>query len=133
MACEKGYLELVQTLLNLEAMIDHKDQKKKTPLMYAIQAKAQNLDVVGELLQRNADVNAQTVTGLTALLLAAFKKHAGIITMLLKNGADITFQGGDNLNTALHFAVEKGDIQSVNALLDHCKVKLFLFIFTLFL
>ena len=44
--------------------------------------------------------------------------------MLLKNGADITFQGGDNLNTALHFAVEKGDIQSVNALLDHCKVKL---------
>ena len=72
-------------------MIDHKDQKKKTPLMYAIQAKAQNLDVVGELLSRSADVNEQTVTGLTALLLAAFKKHAGIITMLLKNGADITF------------------------------------------
>ena len=60
-----------------------------TPLMYAIRAKAQNLDVVRELLARNADVNEQTVTGLTALLLAAYKKHAGIIKMLLEYSADI--------------------------------------------
>ena len=76
------------------------------------------------MLDRNADVNEQTVTGLTALLLAAFKKHASIIKILLEKGANITFQGGENSNTALHFAVEKGDILSVNALLEHCKTKL---------
>ena len=46
MACEKGYFELVQILLDQEALINHKDQKKKTPLMYAIQSNAQNKDVV---------------------------------------------------------------------------------------
>lgn len=46
MSCEKGYLELVKNLLDHEALIDHKDQKKRTPLMYAIGTNAQNLDVV---------------------------------------------------------------------------------------
>lgn len=40
MACEKGYLELVSNLLDHEALIDHKDQRKRTPLMYAIGAVA---------------------------------------------------------------------------------------------
>jgi len=40
MACEKGYLELVSNLLDHDALIDHKDQKKRTPLMYAIGTKA---------------------------------------------------------------------------------------------
>ena len=39
--------------------------------MYAIQSNAQNKDVVQELLARSAEVNEQTVTGMTALLLAA--------------------------------------------------------------
>lgn len=46
MACEKGYLELVKTLLDHGALMDMHDQKKKTPLMYAIGTKAENLDVV---------------------------------------------------------------------------------------
>ena len=57
MACEKGYYELVQSLLEQEALIDHKDQKKLTPLMYAIKANAQNTDVVKLLLEWKADVN----------------------------------------------------------------------------
>ena len=57
MACEKGYLELVKNLLDHDALIDHKDQKKRTPLMYAIGTNAQNFDVVEELLNRGADVN----------------------------------------------------------------------------
>ena len=59
--------------------------------MYAISAKAQNLDVVGELISKGAAVNEQTVTGWTALMMAAHRKYGGVIGMLLKNGADITF------------------------------------------
>lgn len=40
MSCEKGYLELVKNLLDNEALIDHKDQQKRTSLMYAINANA---------------------------------------------------------------------------------------------
>ena len=75
MACEKGYLELVSNLLNHDAFIDHKDQKKRTPLMYAIGTKAQNFDVVNELLKRGANVNEHTLTGLTPLLEATKREH----------------------------------------------------------
>ena len=76
MACEKGYLELVSNLLDHEALIDHKDQRKRTPLMYAIGATAENLDVVNELLDKGADLNEPTLTGLTPILLATKKEHA---------------------------------------------------------
>ena len=92
--------------------------------MYAIQSKAQNKDVVQELLARSAQVNEQTVTGMTALLLAAQKKHAGIIKMLLDNGADIWFQGSDNQNTVLHMSVKEGDIASIATILEYCKTQL---------
>ena len=92
--------------------------------MYAIQSKAQNKDVVQELLARSAQVNEHTVTGMTALLLAAQKKHAGIIKMLLDYGADIWFQGGDNQNTVLHIAVKEGDMPSISTILGYCKTKL---------
>ena len=36
LACEKGYLELVSNLLDHDALIDHRDQKKRTPLFHAI-------------------------------------------------------------------------------------------------
>lgn len=51
--------------------------------MYAIGAVAQNLDVVNELLDRGADVNEPTLTGLTPLLLATRKEHTSIVKLLL--------------------------------------------------
>ena len=56
---------------------------------------------------------------MTALLLAAQKKHAGIIKMLLDK-ADIWYQGGDNQNTALHIAVKEGDMPSIETILEFC-------------
>jgi ankyrin repeat protein len=57
-ACEKGYLEIVQRLVESGALIDHRDNKKRTALFYAIDNTAQNIDVVQELVNQNADVNA---------------------------------------------------------------------------
>jgi ankyrin repeat protein len=44
--------------------------------MYAVGSSAQNSDVVEALLKRKADVNVQTVMGVTPLLLAAQFKHS---------------------------------------------------------
>lgn len=45
-ACEKGYIEIVDTLLKAEAGVNTKDNKSKNPLLYAIQAKVENIDIV---------------------------------------------------------------------------------------
>ena len=37
MACEKGYIEIVVKLLEQGALVDHKDQRKKTALFYAVE------------------------------------------------------------------------------------------------
>jgi ankyrin repeat protein len=37
LACEKGYLEVVQKLIELGALLDHRDKKKRTALFYAIE------------------------------------------------------------------------------------------------
>lgn len=91
--------------------------------MYAVGAPAQNQDVVEELLKRNADVNVQTVTGISPLLLAALSKHSQILYQLLKADARIDFQGGEYKNSALHVACQNGDIKSVKVILDFCGVK----------
>jgi len=36
LACEKGYLEVVCKLLDAGALLDHRDKKKRTALMYAV-------------------------------------------------------------------------------------------------
>ena len=59
--------------------------------MYAVGSSAQNPDVVDELIKRKADVNVQTVMGVSPLLLAAQFKHAIILNQLLKAGACIDF------------------------------------------
>ena len=59
--------------------------------MYAVGSSAQNSDVVEELLKRKADVNVQTVMGVSPLLLAAQFKHSQIIYQLLKADARIEF------------------------------------------
>jgi ankyrin repeat protein len=58
LACEKGYKDIVQKLLESGALVDHRDKKKRTPLFYAIESQTQNVDVVEELISRKADVNA---------------------------------------------------------------------------
>jgi ankyrin repeat protein len=52
-------------------------------LFYAVENPAQNVDVVQELISRKADVNALSVNGISPLLMAAEKKHARVIIILL--------------------------------------------------
>jgi ankyrin repeat protein len=105
-ACEKGYLEIVQELLENGALADHKDKKKRTALFYAVSCPAQNVDVVKELLDRKADVNLHSIVGMSPLLIASEKRHQRIMGVLLQHGADVKYQGGDQNNSALHIVCE---------------------------
>ena len=70
-ACEKGYILLVEALLIMEAQVSHRDMHQKTPLFYAIEASAENLDVVMMLIEKGADVNPTSIDGWSPLLKAA--------------------------------------------------------------
>lgn len=83
LACEKGYLEVVQKLIELGALVDHRDKKKRTALFYAIENTVQNSDVVQELITKKANVNPLSIYGMSPLLVAAEKRHYQIITILL--------------------------------------------------
>ena len=82
-ACEAGYIELVRCLLDHQALVNIQDPNKRTALHYAIEAKAQNIDVVQELIKREVPINDPACDGLTPLLLAAQKGHYQIVNILL--------------------------------------------------
>ena len=92
--------------------------------MYAIGAVAQNLDVVNELLDRGADVNEPTLTGLTPLLLATRKEHSGIVRLLLARGAHIAARFPEDLNSSLHYACMQANDKILQILLHHCTKEL---------
>lgn len=88
-ACLKGDLGSVQYLLLLEPSLVSKQDPynyKKTPLHYATSDECK--DVCEFLIKKGADVNAQSINGVTPLHIAAFRNQLVIAKILLDNGAD---------------------------------------------
>ena len=83
-ASEKGYLRIVQLLIDSGADINHQDIDGRTALM--ISSGKGYLPIVQLLLDSGADINLQNKYGNTALMYAI--KHSIILRLLLKNGAN---------------------------------------------
>jgi ankyrin repeat protein len=47
-------------------------------------------------------------------------KHSQVLHQLLKAGAKLDYQGGENKNSALHICCQNGDLRSVKVILDYC-------------
>ena len=77
-ACEKGYIELVDHILDNHAQVNYLGGPKNChPLHYAINSQAENVDVVDLLIEKGkAEVNSANLDGLTPLLLACQKKYS---------------------------------------------------------
>lgn len=118
-ACEKGYIELVNEILEKEAMVNHKDQHNKTPLLYAIDNQAENLDVVNVLILKNADLNIISFDGLSPLLTAVTRHHRKIINLLIEKGANVHDKYQRTGNTIIHTACEHADLESIKVILKY--------------
>ena len=90
-AAANGHVDVVTVLLKNDADVNAVNKGKETALHYA--AKYGCVDVAKVLLQNGADVNAAVAgTELTALRLAADKKHIPCTLQLLCFGAEIDEQ-----------------------------------------
>ncbi|KAJ6527956.1 ankyrin repeat-containing domain protein, partial [Mycena vulgaris] len=74
-------------------------------------------EMVRELLEKGADVNAQAGRDGNALCIAASGGHSGIVRELLKRGADVNAQAGRHGN-ALYRASSEGHTEIVQELLE---------------
>ncbi|KAK4878427.1 hypothetical protein RN001_010933 [Aquatica leii] len=145
---EKGHKELVLAFITHGANINNTDNNNVTPLTGALAnnhfdvAKVlmdngadvnipnndgycalhyiagADTDLLPKVL-KNADVNAKTATGDTALHLALSNSKAGNALQLLQNGADVDVVNSVG-NTPLHTAAFMGDAQIVALILENC-------------
>jgi ankyrin repeat protein len=153
MACRLGLVEWARAILqttkhqrNLPKVISALDENGLNPLTWA--AMEGHVDVVGLLLDYQADINATTSlikgAGLslmpsrslnsyirevtdgdsiwtgkhTVLYRAAFRGHAGVVSLLLERGAEPNLKGWASL-TPLHAAAMAGREEVVRLLLEN--------------
>lgn len=118
-ACERGFIEIVDALLsNEDCQINYKDSRQKTPILYALDSQAENIDVISHLIDRGADVNISAHDGYSPLLKATQKHFREIMQILLKNNANSAQKHMSTQNTALHIACENGDLEAVKILIN---------------
>ena len=86
-----------------------------TALMYA--AKANNKEILIELLKNGANVNATTAGGLTALIFVSMNGWLPIVEELLKNSADVNAATNPGNFTSLRLALIRNHIDLAKKLL----------------
>jgi len=102
-AAERGFLELVQCLLESNVDMRLKDKTGRTALFYAIEANNENVDVVSFLLDHGADLNHEAQERATPLLRAVERGYFEITKMLLEKGANLHtgFEGSGSLKVKI--------------------------------
>lgn len=104
-----------RTLLHTQIEVDADDETGLTPLMLAAQSGSVALMQV--LVEQGADVNAaDAMDGWTPLMYAVTSGIIPATTWLLAVGAEVNATDAAG-NTALHLAIEKGFVYTVEALL----------------
>ncbi|MBA3603933.1 MAG: ankyrin repeat domain-containing protein [Parachlamydiaceae bacterium] len=86
-------------------------------------AQANDIEMVGLLIENGWNINSINKLGKTPLMLAVAKGHTGIVHLLIENEAEINLR--DNLgNTCLIIAIKQHQNHIVNLLLSHEKINL---------
>lgn len=106
----------ITTILDKGGDPDARDGSGYTALHYA--SRSGHKDACSLLLERGADVNAQTRSGrASSLHRAAYSGHVTVVKLLIKYGADPRLSDSDG-QTPLHKAAQKAHKEAVELLLD---------------
>lgn len=114
-AAQDGDVKAVNELIRLEANVNGRDKKGRTPLLWAAPARDNPL-MIHILVANGAEVNASDKRGETALMIAASQSNAGNVKALLELGAQVnaTNKAG---RTALMAAAFRANLPEIKLLL----------------
>lgn len=125
LAVEPGYSEIVELLLKRpELSVNKQDPNGQTALFlatrYCDHYSMDRLSIVEFLLQRpEIDLDLADETGLSPLNLAVKHELYRVVERLLARGADPMLKDGHGGGTAILRAIDSGNIQIVELLLEH--------------
>ena len=136
-AVQKEHIQTVQLLVDCGADVNALNEYRQTPLHTAAGGEKDCPELCSILLEHNAKVDAVDKDGNQPLHLACKQWHTAIVRLLLSHGADVTALNKQqrkpshianesilksyevhNGNHALHIAVKKGHIPTVQLLVD---------------
>jgi len=138
-AAAQGHVDVARLLLNAGADLEARS-KLRSRLMYAdatnggafdqgiteqlggftallFAARSGDVEMARLLLNNEAEIEAVAGNETSALVIATHSGHADLAGLLLESGADANTSGAGY--TALHAAILRGDLETVNALLAH--------------
>ena len=107
---DKTTLQAISALLDLKADVNIVDDKRKTPLMYALSTDLQkrDMEIIRALLQAGADVNVKDSSGTPAFFFDPnSEQDLEIQAMLLDYGVDPILRDSGGM-TWLHFLFSQG-------------------------
>ena len=113
-AAGAGHFDVVRTLIEFRADVNHATFSNSTPLRAA--CFDGRLDIVKFLLEQNADLHIANKYNNTCLMIAAYKGHTDVVSYLLEKGAKPNIVATCGA-TALHFAAERGHLDIVRKLM----------------
>ena len=114
-AAQDGDVKAVNELIRLEADVNGRDKKGRTPLLWAAPARDNPL-MIHLLVANGADVNASDRDGETALMIAASQSNAGNVKALLELGAKVNAVNKAG-RTALMAAAFRANLPEIKLLL----------------
>jgi ankyrin repeat protein len=113
-AADANNLLEIQRLLSVGADVNVRDTANGvTPLIVA--SCAGHVQVVKELVEHGAEIEAKTIDGYTALHFACAQGHPAVVKELRDHGANIEAKENHG-STPLHWACSKGDLAIVKVL-----------------
>lgn len=113
-ASEKGYLNIVDTLLKNNADIEKQDNEKRTPFYVA--CRFNRLQVAELLCERGANINTCNKWGGSPLFAACREGHQDVVQFLINNNTN--FVEDENETTPLLVACEEGYTKIAKLLID---------------
>lgn len=115
-ACNRGHMELVNTLLANHARVDVFDIEGRSALHLA--AEHGYLQVCDALLTNKAFINSKSRVGRTALHLAAMNGYSHLVKFLIRDHAAVIDILTLRKQTPLHLAAASGQIEVCKLLLE---------------
>lgn len=116
-AARQGHTSIIRMLLEKGANAKLLDPRRQTTLQCALSSGVEA--AIRLLIEQGVDVNSADGLGQTALMSAVRDARAAVVDQLLSAGADVNKSTVDGRSavTALHYAVGKGNLGIIQALL----------------